>query len=106
MHYKFNEFPSVVTEERLSGIICEGVKEYLNEVTECLFHYQEQAMEHLEIIDTLTTKNEALQQQVAELKECLKACHAASSRGAMSFNHKVGTVVAHADQVTLQYQAS
>jgi hypothetical protein len=38
---------------------------------------------------------------VEELKECL-----AMRSQAMSFNNKVGTVVAHADQVTLQYQAS
>ena len=45
----------------------------------------------------------ALQQQVEELKECLATCHAVRSQ-AMSFN-KVGTLVAHADNVTLQYPA-
>jgi hypothetical protein len=41
---------------------------------------------------------------VEELKQCLATCHAMRSQ-AMNFN-KVGTVVAHAEQVTLQYQAS
>ena len=58
-----------------------------------------------EIIDELTSQNYALRQQVEELKQCLATCHAMRSQ-AMNFNNKVDTVVAHADQVTLQYQAS
>ena len=99
MYYHSYELPSAVTEERLAGIVCASVKDYLGEVTDYVAQCQKTIDEQQETIDMLTSDKEALMQQVEELKQCLATCHA------MSFN-KVGTVVAHADQVTLQYQAS
>ena len=100
MRYNLYEYPSVVTEERLASIVCEGVRDYLSEVNDYVAHCQTQALEQQEIIDTLTADNKALRQQVAEFKQCLATCHA------MTFGGAVGTVVAHADHVTLQYKAS
>ena len=105
MYYDFKNYPSAVTEERLASIVCEGVRDYLSEVNEYVAHCQTQALEQQEIIDTLTADNKALRQQVAELKQCLATCHAMSSKQ-MTFGGAVGTVVAHAEQVTLQYRAS
>jgi hypothetical protein len=109
MYYYPYELPSVVTEEGLASMVCasvnESVKDYLSGVTDYVARCQKTIDEQQETIDMLTSDKEALLRQVAELKECLAACHAIRSQ-AMSFNHKVGTVVAHADQVTLQYQAS
>lgn len=100
MKYHYRDLPSAVTEEGLASIVCEGVKDYLSEVTDYVARCHAQAAEQQEIIDELEAQNHALQQQVAELKECLTTCHRSQ---AMNFN-KVGTVVAHADNVTLQYQ--
>ena len=105
MHYYSYDYPSAITEERLAGIVCEGVKDYLSETTEYVKRCQRTMAEQQEIIDCLTSDNEALSRRVAELEQCLATCHAMGSK-AMSFNHKVGTVVAHADHVTLQYKAS
>ena len=106
MYYYPYELPSVVTEEGLASMVCasvnESVKDYLSGVTDYVARCQKTIDEQQETIDMLTSDKEALLRQVAELKECLAACHAIRSQ-AMSFNHKVGTVVAHADQVTLQY---
>lgn len=103
MHYYSYDLPSAVTEEGLASVVCarvnESVKDYLSGVTDYVARCQKTIDEKDEIIDCLTSDKEALMQQVEELKQCLATCHA------MSFN-KVGTVVAHADQVTLQYQAS
>ena len=99
MYYHSYELPLVVTEERLAGIVCASVKDYLGEVTDYVARCQKTIDEKDEIIDCLTSDKEALMQQVEELKQCLATCHA------MNFN-KVGTVVAHADHVTLQYKAS
>ena len=108
MHYYSYDYPSAITEERLAGIVCasvnESVKDYLSETTEYVKRCQRTMAEQQEIIDELEAKNLTLQQQVDELKQCLKACTAASSKQ-VNFN-KVGTVVAHADHVTLQYKAS
>jgi hypothetical protein len=109
MYYYPYELPSVVTEEGLASMVCasvnESVKDYLSGVTDYVARCQKTIDEQQETIDMLTSDKEALLRQVAELKECLAACHAIRSQ-AMSFNHKVGTVVAHADHVTLQYRAS
>ena len=109
MYYYPYELPSVVTEEGLASMVCasvnESVKDYLSGVTDYVARCQKTIDEQQETIDMLTSDKEALLRQVAELKECLAACHAMRSQ-AMSFNHKVGTVVAHADHVTLQYRAS
>ena len=104
MHYYSYDYPSVITEERLASIVCEGVKDYLSEANDYVKRCQRTIAEQQEIIDELEAKNLTLQQQVDELKQCLKACTAASSKQ-VNFN-KVGTVVAHADHVTLQYKAS
>lgn len=73
MHYFPDEYPSAVTEERLASIVCEGVKDYLKETTEYARRCREIIAERQEIIDELTSENEALERQVAELKECLDA---------------------------------
>ena len=104
MNYLSYDLPSAVTEERLASAVCASVKDYLGEVTDYVAHCQVQALEQQEIIDTLTAENRALRQQVEELKQCLATCHAMSSKQ-VNFN-RVGTVVAHADHVTLQYKAS
>lgn len=105
MHYYSYDLPSAVTEEGLASAVCASVKDYLGGVADYVARCQAQAAQQQEIINVLEEKNNALQQQVEELKQCLATCHAMRSQ-AMSFNHKVGTVVAHADHVTLQYQAS
>ena len=105
MHYYSYDLPSAVTEEGLASMVCasvnESVKDYLGGVTDYVARCQQRVAEQQETIDVLTSQNHALRQQVEELKECL-----AMRSQAMSFNNKVGTVVAHAEQVTLQYQAS
>ena len=109
MYYHSYDLPSAVTEERLASIVCasvnESVKDYLSETNGYVKRLRAIVSEQQETIDMLTSDKEALLRQVEELKECLSTCHAMRSQ-AMSFNHKVGTVVAHADQVTLQYKAS
>ena len=102
MHYYSYDLPSAVTEEGLASAVCASVKDYLGGVTDYVARCQKTIDEQQEIIDCLTSDKEALMQQVEELKQCLATCHAMRSQ-AMSFNHKVGTVVAHADHVTLQY---
>ena len=108
MHYHSYDLPSAVTEEGLASVVCarvnESVKDYLSGVTDYVARCQKTIDEQQETIDMLTSDKEALLLQVTELKECLATCHAMRSQ-AMNFNG-VGTVVAHADQVTLQYQAS
>ena len=109
MYYYPYELPSVVTEEGLASMVCasvnDSVKDYLSGVTDYVARCQKTIDEQQETIDMLTSDKETLTRQVTELKECLATCHAIRSQ-AMSFNHKVGTVVAHADHVTLQYRAS
>ena len=102
MIYHSYELPSAVTEEGLASMVCASVKDYLGGVADYVARCQKTIDEQQETIDMLTSDKEALMRQVTELKECLATCHAMRSQ-AMSFNHKVGTVVAHADQVTLQY---
>ena len=105
MHYYSYDLPSAVTEEGLASAVCarvnESVKDYLSGVTDYVARCQRRVTELEEEVDMLTSDKEALMRQVKELKECL-----AMRSQAMSFNHKVGTVVAHADHVTLQYKAS
>ena len=72
LNYSY-DYPSAVTEERLAGIICEGVKDYLSETTDYVAHCQRTIAEQNETIDNLTAERDALRQQVAELKECLEA---------------------------------
>ena len=73
MSYYFYDYPSAVTEERLASIVCEGVKDYLSGVKEYVAQCQKRDSEQQETIDELTMRNEALQQQVDELKEHLKS---------------------------------
>ena len=68
MYYNLNDYPSAVTEERLAGIVCGAVKDYLSEQSEHVRHCHETIEEQRETIDTL-------QQQVAELMECLNAVY-------------------------------
>ena len=104
MKYHSYDLPSAVTEEGLASMVCasvtESVKDYLGGVTDYVARCRQRVAELEETIDIVTAEKHALQRQVEELKQCL----AMRSR-AMNIN-KVGTVVAHADQVTLQYQAS
>ena len=75
MYYHSYELPSAVTEERLAGIVCGAVKDYLSEQSEHVRHCHETIEEQQETIDMLTSDKEALMQQVAELKECLNAIY-------------------------------
>ena len=93
MHYYSYDLPRAVTEERLASIVTEGVKDYLSEVTYYVKHCQKTIAEKDEIIDCLTSDNEALSRRVAELEQCLATCHAMGSK-AMTFGGAVGTVVA------------
>ena len=108
MNYHSYDLPSAVTEEALASMVCasvnESVKDYLSGVTDYVARCQQRVAELEEALGIVTDEKHALQRQVEELKQCLATCHAMRSQ-AMSFN-KVGTVVAHAEQVTLQYQAS
>ena len=108
MHYYPYDLPSAVTEEGLASMVCasvnESVKDYLSGVTDYVARCQQRVAELEEALGFVTDEKHALQRQVEELKECLATCHAMRSQ-AMNFNG-VGTVVAHADQVTLQYHAS
>ena len=82
MSYYFYDYPSAVTEEHLANIVCEGVKDYLSGVKEYVAQCQKRDSEQQETIDELTMQNQALQQQVDELKEHLKSyktLHASSS---------------------------
>ena len=103
MNYYSDDLPSAVTEERLASVVCASVKDYLGGVTDYVARCQAQAAEKQEIIDALEAQNDALQRQVDELRQCLATCHAMSSK-VMTFGGAVGTVVAHANHVTLQYQ--
>lgn len=100
MKYHSYDLPSAVTEEGLASIVCGGVRDYLSGVTDYVARCRQRVAELEEAIDIVTAEKHALQRQVEELKQCL-----AMRSQAMNIN-KVGTVVAHADNVTLQYQAS
>ncbi len=104
MCYDSYDLPSAVTEEGLASMVCASVKDYLGGVTDYVARCQQRVAELEEALGFVTDEKHALQRQVDELKQCLATCHAMRSQ-AMNFNG-VGTVVAHADQVTLQYQAS
>ena len=87
MYYNHNDYPSAVTEERLAGIVCGAVKDYLSEQSEHVRHchvtieeqretieeQQETIEEQQETIEGQQETIDTLQQQVAELKECLNA---------------------------------
>lgn len=103
MSYKYTCDSLEISRERLSNRICEDVADYLGGVTDYVVRCQAQAAEKQEIIDALEAQNDALQRQVDELKQCLATYHAMSSK-VMNFGGAVGTLVAHADHVTLQYQ--
>ena len=109
MNYNFYDYPSAITEERLASIVCasvnESVRDYLSETNDYVKRCQRTIAEQQETIDEKQETIEALQRQVDELKQCLATCHAMRSQ-AMTFGGAVGTVVAHADHVTLQYKAS
>ena len=73
MYYNLNNYPSAVTEERLAGIVCGAVKDYLSEQSEHVRHCHETIEEQQETIEEQQETIDTLQQQVAELKECLNA---------------------------------
>ena len=89
MYYTLNDYPSAVTEERLAGIVCGAVKDYLSEQSEHVRHCHETIEEQQETIEgqqetieeqqgTIEEQQETidtLQQQVAELMECLNAIY-------------------------------
>ena len=73
MYYDNHDYLSAVTEERLASIVCEGVKDYLSEANEYVRRCQATIARQRETID-------ALLQQVADLKECIKACKGAQTK--------------------------
>ena len=96
MYYTINDYPSAVTEERLAGIVCGAVKDYLSEQSEHVRHCHETIEEQQETIEeqqetieeqqetikeqqeTIEEQQETidtLQQRVAELMECLNAIY-------------------------------
>ena len=89
MYYTLNDYPSAVTEERLAGIVCGAVKDYLSEQSEHVRHCHETIEEQQETIEgqqgtieeqqeTIEEQQETidtLQQRVAELMECLNAIY-------------------------------
>lgn len=82
MYYAINDYPSAVTEERLAGIVCGAVKDYLSEQSEHVRHCHETIEEQQETIEeqqeTIEEQQETidtLQQRVAELMECLNAIY-------------------------------
>ena len=75
MYYTLNDYPSAVTEERLAGIVCGAVKDYLSEQSEHVRHCHETIEEQQETIEEQQETIDTLQQQVAELKECLNAIY-------------------------------
>ena len=60
MSYYSYDYPSALTEERLAGIVCEGVKDYLSETTEYVKNCQKTIAEQQEIIDELNFEIEVL----------------------------------------------
>jgi uncharacterized coiled-coil protein SlyX len=104
MYYTINDYPSAVTEERLAGIVCGAVKDYLSEQSEHVRHCHETIEEQQETIkeqqETIEEQQETidtLQQQVAELMECLNAI----------YTGKVSSVTNHYNgcEVTQHYQS-
>ena len=75
MNYYSYDYPSALTEERLAGIVCEGVKDYLSETTEYVKQCQETIAEQQEIMAEQRETIEALQRRTAELEECLNAIY-------------------------------
>ena len=75
MYYNLNNYPSAVTEERLAGIVCGAVKDYLSEQSEHVRHCHETIEEQQETIEEQQETIDTLQQQVAELKDCLNAIY-------------------------------
>ena len=75
MYYDLNDYSSAVTEERLAGIVCGAVKDYLSEQSEHVRHCHETIEEQQETIEEQQETIDTLQQQVAELKECLNAIY-------------------------------
>ena len=75
MYYNIYDYPSAVTEERLAGIVCGAVKDYLSEQSEHVRHCHETIEEQQETIEGQQETIDTLQQQVAELKECLNAIY-------------------------------
>ena len=75
MYYNLYDYPSAVTEERLASAVCEAVKDYLSETNEYVKRCQKTIAEQQETIDELASDKEDLLRRVAELEECLKACH-------------------------------
>ena len=75
MYYNLNNYPSALTEERLAGIVCGAVKDYLSEQSEHVRHCHETIEEQQETIEGQQETIDTLQQQVAELKECLNAIY-------------------------------
>ena len=101
MSYCFYDMLSGRSESRLTDLLSEKVNEYINEQNSALRRLQRDLEEVSAERDDMADELQRLRREMEELRQ-----HHAMSTKAMSFNHKVGTVVAHADHVTLQYRAS
>ena len=101
MSYCCYDMLSGPSESRLAELLSEKVNEYINEQNSALRRLQRDLEEVTAERDDMADELRRLRREMEELRQ-----HHAMSTRAMSFNHKVGTVVAHADHVTLQYRAS
>ena len=97
MSYYLYDYPSAVTEERLASIVCEGVKDYLNETNEYVKRCQKTIAEQQETIDELASEREDLLRRVAELEECLKACHTLRSVPSVTDHYNYAPGATHHD---------
>ena len=101
MSYCSYDMLSGRSESRLADLLSEKVNEYINDQHNALLRLQRDLEEVTAERDDMADELQRLRREMEELRQ-----HHAMSTKAMSFNHKVGTVVAHADHVTLQYRAS
>ena len=101
MSYCYYDMLSGPSESRLAELLSEKVNEYINDQHSSLRRLQRVLEEVTAERDDMADELQRLRREMEELRQ-----HHAMSTKAMSFNHKVGTVVAHADHVTLQYRAS
>ena len=101
MSYCSYDMLSGRSESRLADLLSEKVNEYINDQHCALRRLQRDLEEVTAERDDMADELQRLRREMEELRQ-----HHAMSTKAMSFNHKVGTVVAHAEHVTLQYRAS
>ena len=98
MHYSDYELLSGRSESRLADLLSEKVNEYINDQHSALRRLQRDLEEVTAERDDMADELRRLRREMEELRQ-----HHAMSTKAMNFSNKVGTVVAHADHVTLQY---